>query len=362
MTLVPDTVAPSAQRQVWLDVLRIAAVLGVVAIHVFGGIVVAPDLRGNPGWWAAVIVDIGSVWVVPAFIMVSGALILTDREQAVGPAHFYRKRLLRLGPAFVFWQIFYIVVARMWLTGQDISFGGMLALVADGNTYTHLYFLWLIVGLYAVAPIVHAFLAQGGRPRALALAGVLLVLMIAAYTAASVLTYTGSPRSISLTAFTQWLPYVGFFVAGAALNGVVLRRSRAWGVAGLGILALTAIILEYGFTAPGGLTRALLPLGYPTLLTAITVLCLFLVLQALLARWTPSARMRRWLRTLSDASFGVFLIHFVLMLLLRAAVPALADAQMRSFWAAGVVWLVVTVASFAITIAARRIPVVRRVF
>jgi surface polysaccharide O-acyltransferase-like enzyme len=294
--------------------------------------------------------------------MVSGALLLTVRAQAEGPGAFYRKRLLRLGPAFLFWQVFYILVARMWISGQQLSLGGVLALFADGSTYTHLYFLWLVVGLYAVAPVLYPFLAAGGRRRALATAGVLLFLTIAAYTAASVLTRLGQPRGITLTAFTQWLPYVGFFVAGAALNGLVLVRSRTIMVGAIGAVTLAAIILEYGLTQPGSTLRALLPLGYPTLLTTIVVLALFLTVQSLMARAEPSRRATGILRELSDAAFGVFLIHFVVMLVIRLVFTGAAGAQSTSFAGTALIWLAVVVISFALTIAARRVPFVRRIF
>lgn len=350
------------QRQAYLDVLRVAAVLGVVAIHVFGGIVVNSEIHGSADWWGGVIVDIGSVWVVPGFIMVSGALLLTPRAQDAGPGAFYRRRLLRLGPAFLFWQIFYIVVARIWITGQDLSLGGALALVADGNTYTHLYFLWLIVGLYAVAPVIYPFIAAGGRRRAIILAAVLLLLVIAAYTVAAVLTRFGAPRSISLTAFTQWLPYVGFFVAGVALNGIRLSRSRAVWAAVAGVAALVATLLEYGLTGPRSIVRAFLPLGYPTLLTAVLVIAIFLTVQQALGGWRPSARVDRALRTASDAAFGVFLVHFVVMLLLRLVFPEVIEPQRTSFLAALGVWAAVVVLSFGIATICRRVPVLRRLF
>jgi surface polysaccharide O-acyltransferase-like enzyme len=358
---VTNPPAPATGRELYLDALRIAAVCGVVAIHVFAGLMTNPDVRGTARWWGAVVFDAGNVWVVPIFVMVSGALLLGDRAHAGGPAVFYRKRLLRLGPAFVFWQVFYIVVARAWISGQEISPGGVLTLIADGNTYTHLYFLWLIVGLYAIAPVIHPFLSQGTRRRALVMAGVIMSLTVLAYTTAAVISRFGEPRSVTLTAFTQWVPYVGFFVAGIALHGVVLRRGRAAAVGAIGALVLVAIILEYALVPPGSVVRAILPLGYPTLLTSIAVVCIFLTAQHLLAGRQLTPAWARFVRTLSDAAFGVFLVHFVLMLLFRL-IPGVADAQRTTFWGAALVWFVVVVASFAISIVARRIPFVRRVF
>ncbi|MFD0595628.1 acyltransferase family protein [Catellatospora coxensis] len=65
-----------ATRNHGLDALRVAAILGVVAIHVFGLMVGNDDLRGTLPWWIATAIDMGAVWCVPVFIMISGALVL----------------------------------------------------------------------------------------------------------------------------------------------------------------------------------------------------------------------------------------------------------------------------------------------
>jgi len=352
----------SGARTAYLDALRIVAVCGVVAIHAFASLVVDEEAHGTRGWWAAVFADLGNVWVVPVFVMVSGALLLTQRAQAGGPANFYRRRLLRLGPAFVFWQLFYLLVVRVWISGEELSLGQVFVMLADGRPYTHLYFLWLIVGLYAVAPLMYPFLAQGSRRRAVLTAGVILAATALAYTAASLETWGGAPRSIVLSAFTQWIPYVGFFVAGAALSG--LRIRRRWGAlaAVAAVIVLGVIVLEYALVSRTSLIWAVLPVGYSTILTVLASLAVFVAAQGLLGEWRPAGPIARALKTLSDASFGVFLVHFVLMILIRELFPWTVEPQRTSFWAASVIWAALVVSSFAIAVVARRIPIVRRVF
>lgn len=344
-----------------LDILRVVAVAGVVAIHVFAATVENDSIRGSGTWWAAVAVDIGFIWVVPAFVMVSGALLLTTRMQGEGPAVFYRKRLLRLGPAFVFWQLFYIVVVRMWMSGQDLGLGAALGLIAEGTTYTHLYFLWLIVGLYAVAPVIWPFLRDGGRRRAVVLATCIIIATASVYTVSALLGAVGSPRPIHLTALTQWLPYVGYFIAGAAFAGVLVSRTRAIALA-LGVAVLLGLaIWEYGVSPAFPAVRALLPVTYTSVVTAGATIGIFLLAQRLFeGRIGPSAG-RMW-RTLSDASFGVFLVHFAVLIGLRMLLPEFARAATHSFASAALLWLTVVVLSFAVSLVARRIPFVRRVF
>lgn len=345
-----------------LDILRVVAVAGVVAIHVFAAIVGNADVRGSATWWGAVAIDIGVIWVVPAFVMVSGALLLTPRAQDGGPSVFYRRRLLRLGPAFVFWQIFYLLVVRMWMSGEDLTLAQGVLLIAEGRTYTHLYFLWLIVGLYAIAPVLWPFLRDGGRPRALILAGCALVVTAAVYSIAAILSLSGQSVDVHLNALTQWLPYVGYFVAGCALAGVVL--STRWAVVAVLVSmgALAFAIWEYGIAPEFPLIRAVLPVGYTSLTTMAATIGIFLVVQRLFlnVRFTPSTT-RLW-ATLSDASFGVFLVHFAIIILIRLIAPEAAAFAASSLWACALLWAVVVVTSFAIALVARRVPFVRRVF
>src|SRR5690606_29586683 len=164
---VMHTTATGTKTRLWsLDVTRVVAVLGVVAIHVFAELVSNAERRGSMGWWGAVIVDIGFVWVVPVFVMISGALILAPHQYREGTRSFYRRRLLRLAPAVVFWSMFYFLVIRVALTEAPVSRADIARFFLEGRPYTHLYFLWLIVGLYAVAPVLAAFLRDGGARRA----------------------------------------------------------------------------------------------------------------------------------------------------------------------------------------------------
>lgn len=73
-----STVADSSRRprQYGLDLLRILAICGVVAIHVIGVIVSNTQLKGTTQWWVATAIDLGAVWTVPVFVMISGALVL----------------------------------------------------------------------------------------------------------------------------------------------------------------------------------------------------------------------------------------------------------------------------------------------
>lgn len=350
-----------APRRRWgLDILRVVSIVGVVSIHTFGVLRTSPEIHGSPSWWVAVAMNAGFIWAVPVFVMISGALLLDERPHRRGCRTFYRQRLLRLAPAFVLWQLFYLIVVRQWLSGLDESPSAMVALLLRGEPYTHLYFLWLIVGLYLLSPILRAFLRDGGRRRAFMLAGGVLLITVTTYSSAALLTWAGHPTRITLLALTQWVPYVGYFVAGYALRDVRLRGASLAACGAVVIVALSWTVFQAGAIRPESFISAALSQSYLGPVTMVLAIALFVFVNSLfrddLSDWAA-----RTLVTLSDATFGVYLIHFVLLILVRA-VPWFASATSSSVSTAFAVWGIVVVLSFAIVIPLRRVPFVRRLF
>jgi surface polysaccharide O-acyltransferase-like enzyme len=349
-------------RSAALDILRIVAILGVVAIHVFAGIVSNSAMHGSRAWWIATALDIGNVWVIPVFVMVSGALLLGPRSHAAGPAEFYRKRLLRLGPAFIGWQLFYVIVVRILISHEKLSLGDIARLFANGTTYTHLYFLWLIAGLYLVAPVLAAFLNGGGARRAYIFAGVVLAATVSVYAISGLDALHGDAHPIVLNALTQWVPYVGYFLAGWALRNVVLS-TRWMLVAGILTLALLAeTVWQYANSARVPLLQAVSPVSYLGAIVALASIGVFVVGLSLFAPVGSAGRAGRAITELSAASFGVYLVHFFFLVLAGVLFPVAAELRSTSLLVACAFWLAIVVVSFAVSFGARRVPVLRRFF
>jgi len=93
------------KREDWADALRCVAAFWVVMIHVAA--VPATHMADIPlSWWRwADAYDATSRAAVPAFIMVSGALLLTRTDWDT--ASFLRRRALKLVPAMLFWSLAY---------------------------------------------------------------------------------------------------------------------------------------------------------------------------------------------------------------------------------------------------------------
>lgn len=125
----------------------------------------------------------------------------------------------------------------------------------------------------------------------------------------------------------------------------------------LTLLLLAEIVVQYGLARELPLLQSFTPVGYYGPLVMLATVGVFLT-----CRGSLGPRVARVIRTLSDASFGVYLVHFTLIVAAVAFIPGLRDALGRSLWAAGGLFLAVLVTSFAMSVAARRVPYLRRLF
>ncbi|GAB4050326.1 acyltransferase [Catellatospora paridis] len=349
------TTADRAGRDHGLDVLRILAICSVVAIHVFGSSIRNEPKRSTE-WWLAVAIDLGSSWAVPVFVMISGALLLNPKVHAAGPAAFYRRRFLRIVPAIVAWHVIYLVVVLGLLqNGVNLTGPKLGQLVIDANIVVAFYFLWLIAGLYLIAPVLAAFLGDDER-RAKIFAAVALAWTMAVYTMPRMSALLGNSRPISLGMLTYWWPFVGYFAAGWALRNTVLSR-RATVLAAVGALALLAeIAWQFGHTQYR-LLHVLLPAHNLGTVCAVASILVFLVGIAVFRRITLPERVRRWIVRLSDASFGVFLVHLLVLAFTVRLVPN-ATASLSTV---ALTFAIVLPASFGISLVLARIPYLRAI-
>ncbi|KAG1261821.1 hypothetical protein G6F65_014792 [Rhizopus arrhizus] len=173
---MPDT----EDRYARLDAARWLAAVAVVLLHSAALIVSDPAAYGGGAWLAANLYDSAARWCVPVFVMVSGALLL-DPDKPQDALKFYSRRMARICAPLVFWTLFYLT----WRTGLDwwddgrVDFSFWPRKVVQGEPYYHLWYLYMIVGLYLFAPLARMLYARSTpRGRSLWVVGILGVAIL----------------------------------------------------------------------------------------------------------------------------------------------------------------------------------------
>lgn len=136
----------------WVRVARIIAMFAVLFNHTVANFIFQWSMPINK-WLIADFYGALIRFAVPVFIILSGYLLLDKQENDVD---FYKKRFLKIVIPLIVWSAVFMAVK----TGSIYSvftfefFKDFFA----GNIYIHLYFLYVIIGLYAVTPILRRIL------------------------------------------------------------------------------------------------------------------------------------------------------------------------------------------------------------
>ena len=142
-------------RIISYDILRIVAILMVVIVHT-----VAPFMSypvGSVEYAVANIINGCSRLGVPIFVMVSGALML-DENKNIAIKDILFKYVKNIFILLFSWAIIYSVFNNIFkpiVEKQSINWTIVFSDMLNG--YVHLWFLFMIIGLYLITPILKCF-------------------------------------------------------------------------------------------------------------------------------------------------------------------------------------------------------------
>lgn len=143
------------KRVIYLDMLRTIATFAVINMHVISVYIDMP-MKTVPinWWWFGNISDSLSRFSVPIFFMISGALLLSSNK-IESIRDFLKKRLLKIFVPFFFWSVIYILwQAHLSHNYKGINVVYILKSIIAKPAYFHLWFVYAIIPLYLVAPVL----------------------------------------------------------------------------------------------------------------------------------------------------------------------------------------------------------------
>ena len=257
-------------------------------------------------------------------------------------SRFWAKRSIGVLLPYCIWSIAYT-----WVNTSQHSPGAFAKLVVfnilTGNASYQLYYILLTLQLYLVLPLFLLFLKHIKRHpwRALSISFALQLLLLYAdyrYLQQGTLASSGVWQVVEAYQNRFLLTYQFFFILGglAALSlqqerAFVLRHGK-WIVSGF-VLALAALWVHFLLQVDvyhesfGYATSVLQPIMTFYSPTVIVLLCWLACRWAIQTNQQEHPKWYRFWHTLSDASFGIYLVHvFILTALLQWVVPFMPEA------------------------------------
>ena len=133
------------RRVIYFDILRIVAIFFVVFVHLAAQHWADVDVSSR-AWFAFNLYCTTGKWSVPIFVMISGALFL-GRDVSI--SSILKKNVARIATVFLFWSACYALVDLVF---RHAPLSVVLSQLITGHY--HLWFLYMIVGLYLLIPLL----------------------------------------------------------------------------------------------------------------------------------------------------------------------------------------------------------------
>lgn len=350
----------SGPRKQFLDVLRVLATCAVVLMHVLTGAIDVTDTSIVPEYRSLLLSVMDLVtWCVPIFLLISGYLFLNPERTLTYPV-MIKKYCRRIALAILLFGVPYaaseLVVAERTFRIRMIP--EALKMTLMGHTWSHMWYLYLILFLYLITPLLKKVL------RVLPVWGV-VAMMAVIFLGSSVAPFLNKVLDVnSIPVLPDGGVYFLYYLCGYffAVREVCVDKGRnVWLTAAVAVLALGMILSRTlaGFS---------IQMAYNYPFTVLLAVLLFA------AGWNGSIKKHRipW-QEAGALSFAVYLVHPVYVNLLYKFVKitpftVLEQCGVQSV-AAGQTVLILLLAAFCLVVLAlatatawvlRKIPVLRK--
>jgi surface polysaccharide O-acyltransferase-like enzyme len=296
------------------------------------------------------------VIAVPLFLMLTGALLLQPKKQNESLKVFFKKRWLRIGLPFFFWAAIYFI----WdFYVQKFPFS--LAVITQGilnGAYSQFWYIYVLVGLYLLTPILRAFLASADQTLVKYFATLWIV-------GVAILPFFGliTPFMLNSNVFVL-SGFVGYFVLGTYLTTVKTNRSTLGILLALG-LALTAIGTYALATIGAAKMYFFQEYVSPTvILSAIMMFLLLLTAKPVsIQPETKPPKSNKLLKVVSENTLGIFFIHVIVLETIQNGYLgfALNRNTLNPIIEVPLMTVIVLFASLAILLLLKKIPYMNRI-
>jgi len=298
----------------WIDLARFLASLSVVVLHVSAVFMSSYGLKANNDYYfiAGNIFDSMVRWCVPVFIMISGYLTLNSTKIiSFGP--FLMKKAERILLPLFFWSVVYFayyVFTEKYLGADPVLLSTFFKSFLLANHTLHLYFLFVLFGLFCFSPILIAFVRQADEKEVLH-----ATIFLFAISSIPPIIYYGFPSElnpgrnilISKNSISYFINFSGYFLGGYYLVKVLKVQKVYVYLLGF-LLSVVATILFTHLTKNYQYFY-----NYNSLNVILMSGSVFLLIKELGMRVEKSGKIRKSVTFLSQRSFGVYLLHPIVM-------------------------------------------------
>lgn len=296
----------------WVDWLKLLAIIGVIGVHMSSSLL-SPEFLFSSKWVQGVFADSLFRFGIILFIMASGFLLLR-KQQSVNDIPRRFKRIIK---PFIFWLVIYAIVKVVVVKtlGPDWNLLSLLTFLLGGflnpiNVSIQFWYVYMILGLYMLSPILSRWI-QNAPIREIEYFLCIWVLMSA--------LYFFEVDTILLDYFRYFTGALGYFVLGyyLTIKKSDLLESRKFGLA---LFILGSLITIIGTIALSYFTMDqsfyFIRLGDITPGACLQAVGLFIIVKNTDFS-KVSDKVNNWVVKISLATYGIYMSNILIINLLE---------------------------------------------
>lgn len=340
------------ERKIYFDFLRIFATFAVIILHVSAQNWHTTDINSFE-WNIFNFYDSIVRWGVPIFVMISGALFL-NKNQSI--KKIYTKNILRIIIAFIFWSLIYTV-----LFSKGLSIKTMIINFFEG--YYHMWFLFMIVGLYMITPFVKKIIENELLIKYFIILSLIFCIIIPqAISIISVeFSYLGYliQELVDKINLHMVLGYTLYYILGYYLDKININKKTFKLICFFGLIGFIATIILSILITKYTQEANILFYGNFTINVLLEAIFIFVIFKKYFEKIELKTRTKNVLYKLSKYSFGAYLVHIALINFLDTLLN-LNTLTFNSFISVPVISIVVFFISFCISAIINHIPILNK--
>ena len=275
--------------------IRVLACLSIVLLHIlFASNVYFEEEMTQTEILVTKIIENMQMWSVPCFLMVSGALLL-DPDREISPHKLFGRYLRRMVLALLVFTFLFQLMDYM-AGDQDSLFTGWILNLYQGHSWAHMWYLYLMIGLYLMLPFYRMVTRQASERQLWYLTAV-LVLFISVIPMGQIAGLDNGfyiPTSIIYPAY--------FFLGHLLRHRDIPAGKGMMAAAGSSVLIIVLTLLAYRDGSAGSGSMEFL-FGYASILVVMQSAGMFALLHRIKAP-VPGI-----LEKLDESTFGIYLVH-----------------------------------------------------
>lgn len=336
---------------VYIDILKIISSLAVVFIHVISILWYSLD-PNSKNWNYLNIFDTFSRWCVPCFIMITGLLLL-DENRNINIKKIFNKYIKKILFILIFWLIIYSII-NMWNNESFSLKNFFINLIYE---HYHLWYLYVLIGLYLITPILRTFITKENKK----IIEYFLILWFI-YNFIHYLSLLPHMQLLSTLIskfdFNFILGYTGYFILGFYLNNFEIKKFFKYAIYLLGLLSALCIFFTTKFFIINYPDLKQISYDYLSIFVCIFSTSIFILIKQIFTNIKINQKYHKILHTLNIRTFGIYLIHPIFIILINKY--KIDISNYNTLFSIPITTLLIYLLSFLFTTIISKIPLINK--